>query len=195
MKFDTTYIRILVINLLKNQMYSAIYQPYKTVIHFLLRFFGVYGGLSFLYFYYLKAFELQVDPFTVWIGKLSKRIIELFGYKSRILSEPGIPNLQLYINDSYVARIIEGCNAASILILFAAFIIAFSGKIKSLIRFLVIGIFSISVINILRIAFLAITLYKFPQHSEWLHQLVFPAIIYGFTIVLWLIWVIKFSKK
>jgi len=146
-------------------MFSATYHQYKTVIHFLLRFFVVYGGLSILYFYYLKAFTLQADPFTVWVGKLSKAIIELFGYESRVLSEPGIPNLQLYVNDNYVARIIEGCNAASI------------------------------VINIFRIAFLAIALYKFPQHSEWLHQLVFPAIIYGFTVVLWLIWVIKFSKK
>jgi exosortase family protein XrtF len=176
-------------------MLSAIYHQYKTVIHFLLRFFGIYGGLSILYFYYLKTFESRIDPVTVWVGKLSKQTIELFGYESRVLSEPGIPNLQLYINESYVARIIEGCNAASILILFAAFIVAFSGKITSLIWFLVIGILSISVINILRIAILAIALYKFPQHGEWLHQLVFPAIIYGFTIVLWLIWVIKFSKK
>lgn len=176
-------------------MFSATYHQYKTVIHFLFRFFGVYGVLSILYFYYLKAFESRVDPFTVWVGKLSKALIKFFGYESRVLSEPGIPNLQLYINDHYVARIIEGCNAASILILFAAFIVAFSGKIKHLIGFLFVGILSISVINIFRIAFLAIALYKFPQHSEWLHQLVFPAIIYGFTVVLWLIWVIKFSKK
>lgn len=176
-------------------MPAAIYQTYKTVIHFLLRFFGVYAGLSWAYFSYLKAFEHRSDIFTVWVGQSSQWLIGLFGYESRILSKPGIPNLQLYINETYVARIIEGCNAASILILFLSFVVAFSGKTKTMILFLIAGILLISGINIVRIAFLSIVLYEFPQHGEWLHQLVFPAIIYGFTILLWLVWILKFSKK
>lgn len=176
-------------------MLVALYRTHKSVIHFLVRFFGVYAGLSWVYFLYLKTFELQVDPFTVWVGKSSQGLIKLFGYQATILSEPGIPNLQLYVNNLYVARIIEGCNAASILILFVAFIVAFSGKTKTMILFLIAGILLISGINIVRIAFLSIVLYEFPQHGEWLHQLVFPAIIYGFTILLWLVWILKFSKK
>lgn len=176
-------------------MFAAIYQTYKTVIHFLLRFFGVYAGLSWAYFSYLKAFEHRADIFTVWVGQSSRRLIELFGYESLVLSKPGVPNLQLYVNGVYVARIIEGCNAASILILFTAFVMAFSGKTKPMVLFLIVGILLISGINIIRISFLSIVLYEFPQHSGWLHQLVFPAIIYGFTILLWLVWILKFSKK
>jgi len=37
-------------------------------------------------------------------------------------------------------------------------------------------------------------LYEFPDHQRFLHQLLFPAIIYGLVLVLWVLWVQKFSK-
>jgi len=88
-----------------------------------------------------------------------------------------------------VARVIEGCNSISIIILF----IAFSGPKRATIIYAIVGSFIIYLINILRIAFLTMMLYNYPNQQMVLHNLVFPAIIYGTTFLLWVIWVQKFS--
>jgi hypothetical protein len=38
--------------------------------------------------------------------------------------------IKLIYNHKYVARIIEGCNAISIIILFISFVVSFSGKLN-----------------------------------------------------------------
>jgi len=98
------------------------------------------------------------------------------------------------LNDVYVSRVIEGCNSISIIILFIAFIAAFSGGLKATILYSFVGSFLIYIINILRIAFLSFMFYKYPNQQVFLHNIVFPAVIYGFTFLLWVIWVKRFSN-
>jgi exosortase/archaeosortase family protein len=100
---------------------------------------------------------------------------------------------QIIYHNKYVSRIIEGCNALSVIILFIAFIIAFSGKLKNTIVFILLGSILIHVLNVGRIALLSIALYHFPQYQHLLHGVVFPLIIYGVVFLLWVIWVNKFS--
>ena len=99
----------------------------------------------------------------------------------------------MYFN-KYLARIIEGCNAISVIILFASFIFAFSAKFKTTFLFILLGSALIFVLNILRIALLTIGLYYYPEYEEFLHNIVFPVVIYGVVFVLWIVWVIKFSS-
>lgn len=103
-------------------------------------------------------------------------------------------SVKVLLNGHYTARVIEGCNSISILILFLAFVIAFPGSIKATILFGIVGSFIIYGVNILRIAFLTVMLYKYQDHQTLLHNLVFPAIIYGITFLLWVLWVHKFSN-
>ena len=49
-------------------------------------------------------------------------------------------------------------------------------------------------VNIIRIAFLSVMLYKFPSQQEFLHDIIFTTIIYGLVFLLWVLWVQKFSK-
>ena len=53
---------------------------------------------------------------------------------------------------------------------------------------------AIYVINIFRIFFLVVAVYEYPQFTEFLHSIVFPAIIYGFVFLLWLYWISIFKK-
>ena len=57
-----------------------------------------------------------------------------------------------------------------------------------------ISILLIYFTNILRIAFIVVALYKYPQFENILHNIVFPSLIYGMTFLLWVLWVSKFSK-
>lgn len=100
---------------------------------------------------------------------------------------------RIFYIDRYVARIVEGCNAVSVMILFASFVMAFAGKFKRTLAFILIGIILIHILNLFRIAFLATLLYHYPQHSHLTHGVLFPLIIYGFVFLLWVVWVKKYS--
>ncbi len=147
-----------------------------------------------LYRFYLQKYqqkepEFRVSPITELVAHHSVRLGNMSGF--RFSSEPVHTSLSisLLINGDYVANIVEGCNAVSIIILFWAFIIAFSGKLTNLIGFGIWGTVSIYVLNIFRIVVISLALHKYPQYSGFLHQIVFPAIIYGYTLFLWVLWV------
>jgi exosortase family protein XrtF len=80
-----------------------------------------------------------------------------------------------------------------VIILFISFVIAFTGKFKKTVLFIVFGIVLIHVLNIARIALLCVALYNFPQYEHLLHGVIFPLVIYGVVFLLWVIWVNKYS--
>lgn len=166
----------------------------KAVLLFLLRFFVSYFILSGLYQWYLKEHQ-QVDPFyscspaTELVAKNTTDLGSFLGYSFKMEQHPEELSFKLYTQDQYVARVVEGCNSISVIILFWAFIIAFTGNWKKTILFGIIGSFLIYALNIVRIVLLSIAINKYPQYSDFLHQIIFPAIIYGFTFLLWVIWV------
>ena len=60
-------------------------------------------------------------------------------------------SMKLMVDGYFLAGIVEGCNSASIIILFASFVLAFFGKPVSTLLFLFAGSVVIYSINILRI--------------------------------------------
>ncbi|RFN59664.1 exosortase family protein XrtF [Marixanthomonas ophiurae] len=177
---------------------KKLFVKYKAVIQFILLFLGTYLLLTFLYTLYLKYAEHGVyypDFFTNLVAKQSNAVIQAFGYNGVVKPEPTGPFMGLYINDVFLARVVEGCNAISIIILFVAFIISFTQKFKKTLLFIFAGIALIYAVNILRIALLTIALYHYPEYTDFLHQIVFPAIIYGMVFLLWLFWVRNLKVK
>tara|TARA_R110000787_G_scaffold96415_8_gene199839 strand:- start:1460 stop:1891 length:432 start_codon:yes stop_codon:yes gene_type:complete len=134
------------------------------------------------------------DFITNLVAKQSSELISSFGYEAKVMPHDTETSMKLYINQTYLARIVEGCNAVSIIILFIAFIISFAEKLKKTLLFLFAGGALIYAVNILRIAILAIAIYKYPEYTETLHEVVFPAIIYGMVFLLWMIWVRMLPK-
>jgi exosortase family protein XrtF len=134
------------------------------------------------------------DFITNLVARQSSELISSFGYEAEVMPHDTETSMKLYINQTYLARIVEGCNAVSIIILFIAFIISFSEKLKKTVLFLFAGGILIYAINILRIAILAIAIYKYPEYTDTLHGVVFPAIIYGMVFFLWMIWVRMLPK-
>ncbi len=173
---------------------------YKNITLFLLKFFGTYFLLFGLYAYYLninqeKVNGFQCAPLTTQVADQTVSLLKFFNYNVKSEQHNSEMSVKLLVGDDYVARVIEGCNSISIIILFAAFIVAFAGSIRATIVYVVVGSLIIYVINVLRIAFLTMMLYKYPNQQEVLHHLVFPAIIYGTTFLLWVLWVQKFSHR
>ena len=174
-------------------------QRNKPVILFLIKFFVTYFLLFTAYSIYLQKNQVKTSvfacaPITETVAEHTKVVAKWLGYHIYTEQHNRELSIKLIVGGNYTARVIEGCNSISVIILFLAFIIAFSGKFKTTFLFGLIGSLLIYGINILRIIILSLLLYKYPQFQEPLHMLVFPAIIYGFVFVLWIIWVRHFSN-
>lgn len=171
----------------------------RFIIYFLLKFFGVYALLFIIYTSYLNKAQVinpshSCEPITKIVAEQSNFLLNIFGYNSEILQSENEFSIQLIVEGKFVARVIEGCTSISIIILFISFIVAFSGKLKVTLYYILIGSLIIYSFNVLRIAVITICLYEFPEYQELLHNIVFPLIIYGITFLLWMLWVLKFSK-
>lgn len=177
---------------------KALLTKYKPVIRFIGLFLGSYLLLSLVYGIYLNAAEggkYPPDIITNLVAKQSSSVINSLGYVASVVPDATEPTMQLYVENKFLARIIEGCNAVSIIILFISFIIAFAERLKKTILFILAGAVLIYAVNILRIVILAVALYEYPQHKELLHGVVFPGLIYGMVFILWMLWIRMLKLK
>lgn len=168
---------------------------YKPFLLFLASFFLTYIILTFLYQNYLNNFEAdKIDSITKMVGRNTEQVLLFFVGDASIEESATNPYMKLFYNGKYVARIVEGCNAISVIILFISFVVAFSGKLHATLFFVFGGSLLIYALNVIRIAALSALIYYFPKQEFLLHGVLFPLYIYGVVFILWLIWVRKFSR-
>jgi len=171
---------------------------YKLVIRFILTFGLVYAMLSIgykLYLDYSDGSQYYPDYFTNMVAEQSNAVLNSVGYETIIQKHPNEPSMMVIIKEKYIARVIEGCNSISIIILFISFVIAFSDNLKRTLLFVLAGSVLIYAVNLIRIVILSIGLYHYPWRREILHTVIFPLIIYGMVFLLWMFWVNHFSKN
>ncbi len=171
-------------------------KTYRPFLRFLLVFFLSYGVLSFLYNQYLSHYQEEqypVDSFTEIVSYQVKALSNAFGADVNIYKFETEKWTRMTYNNHYVARIVEGCNAISVMILFVAFVIAFAGKFKKTLGFIILGVLLIHILNIIRISALGYFLYHKPEQEHLFHGVLFPLVIYGFVFLLWIVWVTKYS--
>ena len=145
---------------------------------------------------YLNQFDLnknEIDGITKTVAFQTKQLMLCFDNNIETVKNENEPSIKMIYHTKYVARIIEGCNAISVMILFASFVFAFSAQWKKTALYIISGIVIIHVLNIIRIAVLSYSLYYFPNYEEVLHGTLFPLFIYGVVFVLWILWVTKYS--
>lgn len=169
---------------------------YKPFLVFLGKFIISYLILTFIYQSYLGRFDAknaEVDTFTQLVADESASVLSWLDAKSFTMPHLTEPSVKLFYKGKYISRIIEGCNALSVIILFISFVIAFTGKFKNTILFIIFGCVLIHVLNISRIALLCFGLYHLPHYEHLMHGVIFPLVIYGVVFLLWVIWVNKYS--
>lgn len=177
---------------------KSIFRQNKAVLKFLAVFFGSYIILALLYQAYLKFIPFEnyyPDYFTYQVAKQSYLIIDALGYETYFMKHPELPNMLIAIKDRYLVRIIEGCNSLSVIILFLSFILAFNKGFKKTFLYILFGSVLIYVLNLWRIALLTLGLYFYPQHKDFMHDILFPLFIYGVVFLLWLLWVRNYKQK
>ena len=169
----------------------------KPILFFIAKFFFFYFTFSFLYSEYLNyvSSAKKVDFFTEVVAHQVSFVLDLLGYDTQTIPIGHMGCMYFKMNSVYVIRIIEGCNAMSLMILFVSIIFSFGQKVFPIIWFSFVGFFTIHIVNILRLSFLT---YLYRYHSSYghaFHDYIFPLIIYGVVALLWLIFIRYFSFK
>ena len=157
----------------------------------------VYGVLTLGYHLYLSfsdGSKYYPDYMTNLVANQTNALLNGIGYESEVLPHPNEPSMKVIIKGKYVARVIEGCNAVSIIILFLSFIVAFADRFRTTLIYGLAGSVIIYAFNLIRIVILSIGLYHYPWRRDVLHEVIFPMVIYGIVFVLWMVWVNRFSK-
>ncbi|RZK11378.1 MAG: exosortase family protein XrtF [Flavobacterium sp.] len=170
---------------------------YRPFLVFLGKFFFTYLLLIIIYQLFLSQYDaekFEADGMTHLVADQTQMVLKAFDYNAKLIPLPGEPSILVTVDRKPIVRVVEGCNAISIMILFTAFIVAFSGKFLRTFGFIVVGILSIHILNVLRIPFLVMGMIHYPQYENLLHGVIFPLIIYGFIFLLWVLWVNKFQR-
>jgi exosortase family protein XrtF len=170
-------------------------KDFKSVLNILLRFVIVYVVLLLAYQYYLNSFRYQgLDPFSRLITEQVKDVQNYLGYPTQLYDDIKGEQVYFYVKNFYPTRMVEGCNAISVMILFTAFVFAFYKGFKTFV-FMLAGLMVLYIMNLFRIVALNIVMTDYKQYGKAFHDFVFPAVIYGTVVLLWLVWIKFFALK
>lgn len=181
--------------MLKISILKKLIKEHSSFLLFVVKFLVCYLVMAGLYSLFLSQYNTkvhEVDAITTDVAKRTNNVLVFFNQEVVIQKHFSQPAYKVLVHHKYVARIVEGCNAFSVIILFASFIVAFSSTWKKTLVFILVGAILIYVLNIFRIALLTLGLFYYPKSKELLHDVVFPLVIYGVVFILWIFWVFKF---
>lgn len=172
-------------------------RDFKPILVFILKFIVVGIVLVLVYNIYLNQFQKHnlPDPYSIFIADCTVLTLNSAGLDSSNAIDETRPWVWIRIGDQWPSVINEGCNAISVMIIFVAFIIAFSTTWKQTSLFILSGLFIIQIMNVLRIALLNYIFVYLPDYGKISHDYLFPAIIYGTIVVLWIVWVRFFALQ
>lgn len=159
---------------------------------FILRFLLVYFGLSFLYYLYHRL----VFPDTVFLTDIaawqSKHLLLWLGEPVSTISANTYPKIFVLRDGVSIVAIYEGCNAASLYIVFLAFIFSFFLFKMRLLGYVLISAVIVNFANVLRIVALYFISLHQPQNMYFYHKYVFNGLLFILVIGLWFFAVKKY---
>ncbi|MDC0637406.1 MAG: exosortase family protein XrtF [Flavobacteriaceae bacterium] len=168
------------------------WRQYRPILQFIFLFLGSYSILSLIYFWYLSSF---IEPFgtpdgiTKLVGLQTQEVMRAFGFEAHVAMISDGSGLGIWVDGKGVARLVEGCNAVSIMILFFSFVLAFAKGWQRTFGFMLAGLVLIYAINIIRLALISVAIAHFESYRMLLHDVIFPGLIYGFVLMLWIFWI------
>lgn len=172
-------------------------KEFKPVIIFLLKFIVVWIGLLIFYNLYLSFYhsENQPDPYSQQVASWTVNCLNSVGFEATAIDDKTRPWTWVYLDGKWASYINEGCNAISIMMIFVAFIVAFSTKWKPTLLYIIGGLILIQIMNVFRICLLNYIFRYYPEYGKTTHDYLFPAIIYGTIVLLWIGWIKFFVMK
>src|SRR5690606_7780574 len=172
-------------------------RDFKPILIFILKFVVVGVVLILLYNLYLSQYHKfnLPDPYSIFIADCTVLTLNTVGFDSSSVIDQTRPWVWIRIDDQWPSIINEGCKAISVMIIFIAFIVAFSTTWKQTSLFILSGLYIILIMNVLRITLLHYICVYLSDYGKIAQYYLFPVLFYGNIFVLWIIWVRFFALK
>lgn len=167
----------------------------------ILKFFLSFVGLTLVWFmayeFYIKHNGKLDELITVITTKFIILLLNFSGYSSFYTPARQLGETYIYINQSTapIVRMGASCNGLELFVLFIFYIIAYPGKWKYKIPFMIFGIALIFMVNVLRSYWLTLMSYHHSPYFDLFHRYIFIFLIYGVVFLLWMIWAKYYSNR
>lgn len=157
----------------------------RRAVGFIVRFLMAYFILNMIYYVYHRAIFPDTVFFTEWAAIQSKYLLNWMGESVTLYYDYEYPQIYLMKGELSVVSIFEGCNGASLYIIFVSFLFAFFLPNKRTLLYIIIGLFVLNAANLVRIvALYFVSLYK-PDDMYFYHKYLFNGVLFAIVIGLW----------
>lgn len=167
----------------------------KPAFTFLIKFVVIYLVGNTLYGVFIKSFQPAPDPLTVSIAYQTSAVLSTFGYEAYYVRNPAGPTAFIYEGKKIILNVYEGCTGINVMIIFAAFLVAFGGRVKTFLWFLPIGLLIIHIFNLLRLLMLFLSAKLSETYFYYFHKYIFTVILYLVVFVLWYVWITRLQHE
>lgn len=142
-------------------------------------------GWCLLYGLVLKPYDL-VDPvLTKYTGKATMGLMQFIYHNEQPAAVYAPHAVFIYLQNKEVLSIWDPCNALDLYVLFIGFILCVPMGVKKTTTYLLIGLTSIFVLNVLRCLALVSLFYHHFGYTDIAHHYVFQLIVYAAIFILW----------
>ncbi len=149
-------------------------------------FYSVLRNITFINDLYVDILN-EFARFLLWASEL---LLNLFGFKTVTYGKT-IEILDNFTNKGiYLDR---GCMGRNVMLVFSALVFVFPGNWKNKLWYIPMGLIIIIFINVVRIASLTYISYRYPEHLDFNHYVVFRVVAWIAIFIMWGIWFNRLS--
>jgi exosortase/archaeosortase family protein len=163
-------------------LYSFVLSPRDMPDAFLTRQLGNGTALAMNWFYRTNDFSVH---HTIRYEK--------YGKDSTLLTTSMVQCKNCTVEDGRkivnVLGIFRACNGLELMILYAGFILCFSGSISRKLLFIIGGVLGLYLLNVFRCMVLGYVVLEHAKHFDIAHKYFFNTIVYALTFLLWVFYV------
>ncbi|HRI79322.1 MAG TPA: exosortase family protein XrtF [Cyclobacteriaceae bacterium] len=170
-------------------------KEFRPAIRFVLVFVLIYVIGNVIYGIWVESFKPMPDPATRWASEQSVVLINIFFDTVSTVVNENSPNILITRNQKVILSVFEGCNGVNVMIVFVSFIVAFGGRLKATIVYLLTGILVLHIANLIRLTLLYLTAIHQRPLFYYFHKYLFTAVLYAVVFLLWYIWIERLRRK
>jgi len=155
------------------------------VKHFVLKGTVLLVGWCLLYGLILKPYDLIDPALTQFTGKATVWLIRCIYQEQHPDAIYTARSVVIFLQNKQVLSIWDPCNGLDLYVLFTGFILCVPMRINKMIMYILIGVISIFVLNVLRCVSLASLFYHHFGYTDIAHHYFFQLIVYAAIFFIW----------
>ncbi|MBC8085350.1 MAG: archaeosortase/exosortase family protein [Hymenobacter sp.] len=159
--------------------------PVRSLRRFLLLAVGLYLLWFFGYEQWLLPDGRLDAALSVNIAAAAAAVLRVLGFPASIAANN--PNL-LLMGQQMAVFVGDPCNGLVLYALFTGFVLAYPGPVRRKLWFIPAGIMAIYLLNVVRVAALALNHLYSHQTVDFNHHYTFTFVVYGCIFLLWMLW-------